>query len=268
MPIPEAPPPLEAELRVASDAAQRAGELQMERYERLERIVHKSERDVVTEVDGLSEELIIRAIREAFPDDAILAEESGRARQEGPGNGRLWIVDPLDGTVNYANGIPLFAVSIALTVEARPVLGVVCDPTRGELFTALAGGGALLNGQPIHHPAKEKLSDAVVALALPRYGFARRARQIRRRIRVSRDIGSACLSLGWVGNGRFDAYVVFGGLSAWDVAAAGLIAEEGGARVTDPSGGPWFDLEPRKRGYGIVAAPPAHHPTFLELLAA
>ena len=111
----------DAELAVATDAARRAGRLQMERYERLERIVHKGERDVVTEVDTLSETLIIEALRRAFPDDSVLAEESGHNPAKATGStgngqvaatGRTWIVDPLDGTVNYANGIPVFCASM------------------------------------------------------------------------------------------------------------------------------------------------------------
>ena len=141
--------------------AARAGEVLMDRYERLERIHHKSARDVVTEADHLSEALIIDAIRERDPGDAILAEESGEHRAvagEAPtsGRGRVWIIDPLDGTVNYANGIPFFCVSIGLVVDGRPSVGVVHDPTRGETFAATAGGAALLSAtlgiaQPRHH---------------------------------------------------------------------------------------------------------------------
>jgi myo-inositol-1(or 4)-monophosphatase len=261
---------LDAELALAVDAARGAGRIQMDRYEHLERIVHKSEHDVVTEVDQLSEDLILSAIRDTFPDDAYLAEESGHSEDlSGRGRaheGRVWIIDPLDGTVNYANGIPVFCVSIALAVAGRPVLGVLFDPVRGELFTACAGQGARLDGEPIHHPAKEKLSDLVVAMSLPPYGFARREWRIRKRIRVSRVLGSASLALVWVANGRFDAFVQPKGLSLWDVAAAGLIAAEGGALVTDGAGGEWFDLSRRVRGVGVVAAAPAHQPVFLELI--
>jgi len=278
------------ELSVAVDAARAAGRIQMEHYERLERIVHKSDHDVVTEVDHLSEELIIAAIHGAFPRDAFLAEESGR-RGPVPAKGtgrtgsaagdqaaspevegsdssvrRLWIVDPLDGTVNYANGIPIFCVSIALAIDGRPVLGVIHDPARDEMFVARTGAGARLDGVPIAHPAKEKLTDAVVAMSLPPLRYARREARIRRSIRVARNIGSASLALVYVANGRFDAYVQLGGLSTWDVAAAGLIATEAGATVTDPSGGPWFDLERKTRTIGIVAAAPGHHQTFLEML--
>ena len=131
---------LSHELQVASAAARAAGAIHVDRYERLERIVHKSEKDVVTEVDHLSEEAILRTIREAFPEDGYLAEESGVS---GPPASRLWVIDPLDGTVNYANGLPFFAVSIALVIDGEPRLGVILDPLRDELFHAVAERGRL-----------------------------------------------------------------------------------------------------------------------------
>jgi myo-inositol-1(or 4)-monophosphatase len=266
------------ELSVATEAARLAGRLQMERYERLERIVHKSQFDVVTEVDTLSEQLIIGTLRQAFPADAFLAEESGRSHVVGgeSANGhlpadaarqRLWVIDPLDGTVNYANGIPVFCVSIGLVEGGRPVLGVIYDPVRDELFSAIAGGGALLDGQPIRHPVKEKMSDLVVSLAIARRGWLRRERAVRQRIRVARVMGSAALALAYVGNGRFDGFIQAGGLSLWDICAAGLIAIEGGAIVTTLAGGEWFELASTDRSIGLVAAAPNHHPKFLELLA-
>ena len=168
--------------------------------------------------------------------------------------------------MNYANGIPVFCVSIALAIDGRPVLGVVHDPSRDEMFTALAGAGALLDGAPIRHPAKPKLSDAVVHMALPATRYARREARIRRAIRVSRNMGSASLSLAYVANGRFDAMLQPGGLSLWDVAAAGLIAAEAGATVTDAAGGPWFEIGRKPRSISIVAAAPDHHGTLLEML--
>jgi myo-inositol-1(or 4)-monophosphatase len=270
----------EAELDVAVDAARRAGRIQMERYERLERIVHKSEHDVVTEVDHLSEDLIIDAIRRVFPADAVLAEESGQSTgvvvtPEGtmaseaaaPSHDeRLWVIDPLDGTINYANGIPMFAVSIGLVVGGRPTVGVIYDPSRDEMFTARVSDGAYLDGVRIHHPVKAKLVDTVVSLALPASRFALRERRIRRAIRVARNMGCASLALAYVANGRFDAMVQAGGLSLWDVAAAGLIAEEGGARVTAADGGPWFDITWKPKSVGVLAAAPDHHATLLEML--
>jgi len=257
------------------DAARRAGRLQMERYERLERIVHKSEHDVVTEVDTMSEKLIISAIRDAFPHDAFLAEEQGKIDAVPPvgesevdaAEQRVWIIDPLDGTVNYANGIPVFCVSVGLAIGGKPALGVIYDPVRDELFSAQAGLGARLDGEPIRHPAKERLVDCVVSLSLPRGGWARREAKIRKSIRVSRVMGSAALALVYTANGRFDAFVQAGGLSLWDICAAGLIASEGGATVTALDGNAWFDMSRASKSIGVVAAAPAHHRTFLELLS-
>jgi myo-inositol-1(or 4)-monophosphatase len=254
----------ERELAVANDAARRAGQLQMDRYERLERIVHKGDRDVVTEVDTMSEELIIGALRTAFSADAFLAEESGRSAASAD---RVWVIDPLDGTVNYANGIPVFCVSIGLAVGGQPVVGVIYDPVRDEMFTAVAGLGARLDGIPISHPIKDKMSDLVLSMAMPGRGWTERERRIRKQIRVSRILGSAALSLAYVSNGRFDGFIQAGGLSVWDICAAGLIAAEGGATVTARDGGPWFDISHASRSMGVVAAAPTHHATLLELLA-
>ena len=265
---------LDSELSIAIEAARRAGRLQMERYERLERIVHKTEHDVVTEVDEMSERLIIGAIREAYPHDAFLAEESGHIdavppageSRVRPTEQRVWIIDPLDGTVNYANGIPIFCVSIGLAIAGRPTLGVIYDPVRDELFSAQAGLGARLDGAAIRHPTKQKLSDCVVSLSLPRRGWTERERKIRQRIRVSRVMGSAALALAYVANGRFDAFIQTGGLSLWDICAAGLIASEGGATVTTLEGGTWFDVRRASKSIGIVAAASPHHKALKELL--
>jgi fructose-1,6-bisphosphatase/inositol monophosphatase family enzyme len=306
----------------AREIAEAAGRLQLERYERVGAIQHKSPKDVVTEVDHLSEDLILRAIRERFPGDGILAEESGAHRaptgrgshgaavgspaasggspaasggspaptsappaaaprggsnssggstSTAPGrdlaHGRTWIIDPLDGTVNYANGIPFFCVSVGLVVDGTPAAGVVHDPMRAETFWATSDGPACLGDNEIHASDKQSLADFVVSLALGGRRVATRARTVRKAIRVSRNMGSAALALVYVANGRFDAFVQSGGMSAWDVAAAGLIAERAGALVTDTGGGPWFDVDKATRMFGLVAAPVAHHAELLRLAA-
>jgi myo-inositol-1(or 4)-monophosphatase len=257
-----------AEVAFAARAARSAGAILMDRYERLEQIDYKSATDVVTEADHLSEAHVIEAIRGEYPGDAILAEESGThaAVVSGPpGSARTWVIDPLDGTVNYANGLPIFCVSIGLTVDGRPVAGAVLDPTRDELFTATADGPATLNGRPIGASRKEELSDCVVSLSLAGRSVVGRARAIRKVIRISRSMGSAALALAYVGNGRFDAFLQETSLSAWDIAAAGLIAERSGATVTAFGGGAWYDQAKKTLTAGIVAAPPAHHPRLLAL---
>ena len=260
-----------AELSFATDVASRAGAVLMDRYERLEQIDHKSARDVVTEADHLSEALILDAIRDRFPGDAILAEESGEHRAvagQSPttGMGRAWIIDPLDGTVNYANGIPFFCVSIGLVADGTPVAGVICDPARDELFAATVDGPATLAGHRVATSSKELMSDFVISMALRGRAAVRRGRAVRTNIRISRSMGSAALALAYVANGRFDAFVQQGGLSVWDIAAAGLIAERGGARVTSIDGGPWFDLSNKPSSIGVLAAPPEHHGTILDLI--
>jgi myo-inositol-1(or 4)-monophosphatase len=265
-----------ADLAFAIDVGARAGAVLMDHYERLERIHHKSAKDVVTEADHLSERLILAAIREHSPSDGMLAEESG-GHATGSGasatdkHGRVWVIDPLDGTVNYANGIPFFCVSIGLVVDGRPVVGIVHDPSRGETYAAAVDGPALLvdraspDGRVIIASEKANLSDFVVSMALAGRAVATRVRGVRKAVRISRSMGAAALALAYVGNGRFDAFVQSSGLSTWDIAAAGLIAERAGATVTDMAGGPWFDLGLKSGSIGLFAAPAAHHAALLAL---
>jgi myo-inositol-1(or 4)-monophosphatase len=264
------PSAVEADLALAADVARAAGRLLMERYERVERVDYKSARDIVTEVDHLSEDLIIAAIRKRHPTDAFLAEESGAyATGDGKapesGSGRVWIIDPVDGTINYANGIPFFCVSIGLAVDGRPSVGVVLDPTRDELYAATADGPATLNGEPVTVSDKDKLSDFVVQMALSGRAVVTRARAVRKQIRISRSMGSSALGMAYVANGRFDAFIQQAGMSNWDVAAGGLIAERAGATVTAMDGGPWFDLGRKSGSIGAIAAPAAHHAQLLGL---
>ncbi len=272
----DSPTDLGDDLAFSIALAARAGEILMDRYERLERIDYKSARDVVTEADHQSEALILDAVRQRHPTDAILAEETGEHQAvagEAPlsGRGRVWIIDPLDGTVNYANGIPFFCVSIGLIVDGVPAVGVIHDPTRGETFAATAGGPALLSGslgegsRAIQASGKERMTDFVISMALNGRSAASRTSRVRKAIRISRNMGSAALALAYVANGRFDAFVQQGGLSAWDVAAAGLIAERGGAVVSSMDGEGWFDLARGPASIGLLAAPAAHHGTLLDL---
>lgn len=277
------------ELAFSISLAVRAGEVLMSRYERLERIDYKSARDVVTEADHLSEALILDAIRARYPEDALLAEETGGHRGkpgsgagagQAPtsGKGRVWIVDPLDGTVNYANGIPFFCVAIGLVIDGVPAVGVVHDPTRHETFAATADGPATLAGPSTHdRPAtpvgrvvhasdKEKLTDYVVSLALGGRNAPSRSRNVRKAVRITRSMGSAALAMAYVANGRFDAFVQQAGMSLWDIAAPGLIAQRSGATVTSMTGGPWFDIAHAPASIGIVAAPAAHHGELLALV--
>ncbi len=268
------------DLEFAVQLAGRAGELLTASYEQALKIDHKSKRDVVTDVDYASEALVIDAIHARYPDDAILAEESGRHEGTAPAgraasrphrarwSHRTWVIDPLDGTVNYANGIPFFCVSIGLIEEGVPVVGVVLDPLRGDCFAAVAEGPATFNGGPIRASDKGELGDFVVSLAIIGRGGIARERRVAGEIRIGRRMGSAALALAYVASGRFDAFVQNGGLSLWDIAAAGLIAERSGATVTDLHGGPWWNVAKRGPRLSIVAAPPPHQARLIELLHA
>jgi myo-inositol-1(or 4)-monophosphatase len=251
------------ELAAAVELVQSAGRLVAARYEDSGPVAYKGARDIVTEVDHAAEALIRAGIAERFPIDAFYGEESGR---DATVAARVWVCDPVDGTINYANGLPFFCVSLALVADGRPVVGVVHDPLRRETFAAAADGPATLDDRPVRASAKERLSDVVMALAVGGRAPARRIARVRHEIRVSRTMGSAALSLAYVANGRFDAFSQTIGLSAWDVAAAGFIAERAGAVVTDLNGGPWFDLAAPTGGIGILAAPAPHHARLLALL--
>ena len=165
----------------------------MDRYERVERVDYKSARDIVTEVDHLSEELIIAAIRARHPADGILAEETGAQPTSSgdlaaSGRGRIWIIDPIDGTINYANGIPVFCVSIALAIDAGGV-GVVLDPTRDDLFAANGRRAGDPQRTPIAVSDKETLTDS------RRRGLPRRSARVVARPHPSQAIGSRARGL-------------------------------------------------------------------------
>ena len=269
----------EAELAVAEAAARAAGAIQRDLYERLERITPKGRRDVVTEADYRSEAAIIGLLREAFPTDAIVAEESGahgvpiERAIDGPAGpaaaARAWFVDPLDGTVNFANGIPFFCAAIGLAVDGQPVVGVVYDPVRDELLSAARGRGAWhVSGaarRSLKAAVKERLDESLIGVVHQR-GFLRTMARLRPLVRAVRDLGSAALAVAYVGGGRLDAYVQPRGSSPWDLCAAGLIAEEGGAIVSALDGGPWFRYPdvPRIRSgrapsLSVLAAAPRLH---------
>jgi myo-inositol-1(or 4)-monophosphatase len=227
------------ERRVAVDAARAAGRLLRDELSGARRIAYKgSPTNLVTEMDQRAEALILGRLRGAFPDDAILAEERGAA---GGRSGRRWIVDPLDGTTNYAHGLPLFGVSIALEEARRLVLGVVYDPMRDELFVGERGGGATLNDAPIRVSATRSIDESLLVTGFP-YDIRETAdtnlpeyAAMSLRARAVRRLGSAVIDLAYVACGRFDAYWELR-LGAWDVAAGAVLVEEAGGRVTGIDG--------------------------------
>jgi myo-inositol-1(or 4)-monophosphatase len=228
------------ERRVAVDAARAAGRLLRDELSGARRIAYKgSPTNLVTEMDQRAEALILGRLRGAFPDDAILAEERGAAAGR---SGRRWIVDPLDGTTNYAHGLPVFGVSIALEEACRLVLGVVYDPMRDELFVGERGGGATLNDAPIRVSATRSIDESLLVTGFP-YNIRETAdtnlpeyAAMSLRARAVRRLGSAVIDLAYVACGRFDGYWELR-LGAWDVAAGAVLVGEAGGRITGIDGG-------------------------------
>lgn len=242
---------MQAFLDVAVEAARTAGELIRSRLGDFRSLETKSSRhDLVTDVDRASEELISRSLLGAFPGHVILGEEGmtqGRSRHErGADPSRvehLWVCDPIDGTTNFVHGLPCCTVAICLAKRGRPVLGVVYDPARDEMFTASLGGGAHLNGRPIRVRTEQTLEESLVAT-----GFAStrevRERNVRSmaaaaaRCRNVRALGSAELHLAYVAAGRLTGFWE-AGLAPWDMAAGYVLVSEAGGTVTDLSGEPY-----------------------------
>jgi myo-inositol-1(or 4)-monophosphatase len=227
------------ERRVAIEAARAAGAILHSEFRAAHRVAFKGQTtNLVTEMDERAEELIVGRLAAAFPDDAILAEERGAARGR---SGRRWIVDPLDGTTNYAHGLAIYAVSIALEVDRWIVLGVAYDPSADELYVAERGRGATVNDAPLTVSTTATLEEGLLSTGFPytiretrdtnltEYAaFALRCRGVRR-------LGSAVLDLAWVAAGRLDGFWELR-LGPWDVAAAGLFVEEAGGRITNLMG--------------------------------
>lgn len=254
---------MEAIFRLAKETARKAGRLLMEHFGPLQMVDHKGEVDLVTDVDRRSERMIVEAIRSHRPDDPILAEEEASREGNGP---LRWIVDPLDGTTNYAHGYPCFCVSIAVEKESEIVLGAIYNPILDEMFAASKGGGATLNGMKLNISRTERLTDSLLATGFPYdirrsrvnnldhfANFALRAQAIRR-------AGSAALDLCYVAAGRFDGFWEMK-LAPWDVAAGSLMVREAGGLVTDFTGGPF-----RIDGGEILASNGRIHNQMMEAL--
>jgi myo-inositol-1(or 4)-monophosphatase len=229
-------------LQLAEQMARTAGQIQRARYETALDIHTKTASiDLVTEVDRACEAVIVETLRAQRPEDAVLAEEgSGDDR---PGATWRWVIDPLDGTMNYAHGYPRFCVSIGVQRDGEPALGVVYDPLLDELFSAQRGEGAQLNGRRLRVSEEDDLGRALLATGFA-YDVHRSqednlnhfARFVKAARGLRRD-GSAALNLCYVAAGRFDGFWELK-LHPWDVAAGNLIVEEAGGRVSDFSGAP------------------------------
>jgi myo-inositol-1(or 4)-monophosphatase len=223
-------------LNFAIETARDAGHLLLEKFGRITSITKKGDINLVTEADLASEALIVERIKSYHPRHSILAEESGEAVVVGGDATWKWIIDPLDGTTNYAHGYPCFCVTIALEHDGDVVAGVTFDPTRAELFAAEKGQGATLNGKPIRVSATEKLGDSLIVTGFPydfkqRKNFARHLTEFLLQSRGVRRDGSAAIDLAYVACGRFDGFWEEG-LNPWDVAAGKLLIEEAGGIVS------------------------------------
>ncbi len=222
-------------LNFAIETAREAGQILLERFGRKIKVSLKGDVNLVTEADLASEKHIIEKIRSYHPKHAILAEESGETLIEGA-TAWKWIVDPLDGTTNYAHGYPCFCVTLALEHNGEIVVGVTFDPTRDELFAAEKGGCATLNNKPIRVSETEELKDALLVTGFPYNAreledFARHFTGFTYKSRGIRRDGSAAIDMAYVACGRFDGFWEEG-LHAWDVAAGVLLIEESGGRVS------------------------------------
>ena len=249
--------------RAAIAAAYKGAEVLRSRFGKISRVTVKKDLEIVTEADTESEKQIIAAILSRFPEHSILAEECGLI---GGGNEYQWLIDPLDGTVNFAHQVPIFCVSIALSVRNETLLGIVLDPLSGELFSAVRGQGARLNDRPIRVSATSAVVDSLLVTGYPynfreifaavmaRYGNCLKA------CRGIRRLGSAALDLCYVASGRFDGYWEEN-LKPWDAAAGALIASEAGGMVTTFGNRPFTTDQPE-----ILATNGHVHAEMLSLL--
>jgi myo-inositol-1(or 4)-monophosphatase len=251
-------------LEFAKETARQAGQLLKEGLSGPREIRYKGAIDLVTEMDVASEKLILDAIRANYPDHAILAEESGRSDQDNATY--RWVVDPLDGTTNYAHGLPLFCVSIGLEKDGEPYLGVIYVPMLDELYWAETGQGAYLNGQKLHVSTTDDLGKSLLVTGFPYdvrvksdnlvhfSNFLLSAQAVRR-------LGSAATDLAWVAAGRFDGFWE-PRLGAWDMCAGTVLVREAGGRVTSYDGGPFSIYEKQ-----ILASNGHVHAAMMDVLA-
>lgn len=254
----------ETTLQEVEQMAREAGRLLLSRFGQPHDIRFKGAVDLVTEADHLSEKYLLDYLARNHPTHRVISEESGLNGSE---SDHSWIIDPLDGTVNFAHGIPFYCVSIAYAIRGEVQLGVVYDPGRDECFSAQKNLGAWCNGDPIHVSATAVLLQALLATGFPYEKDAKLARNLELyshfaiHSRGVRRYGAAALDLCYLADGRYDGYWELV-VNPWDVAAGGLIAAEAGALVTSTTGGP-LRLE---MATDILAANPELHALLLGVL--
>lgn len=252
------------EMEAARRAAMESGKILKELYGNIKKISKKGKIDLVTEADLMSEKAVIDAISRVFPDDSILSEEAG---EQGKKSGRLWIVDPLDGTTNFAHCFPFFAVSVGLQVENEIVAGVVYNPCMDELFEAEKGKGAFLNKKTIEVSDKVNLNDSLVGTGFP-YDIHENPEAVLNylgkmivQVQGVRRAGAAAIDLCYVAAGRLDGFWEQK-LKPWDTAAGSLIVQESGGIVSDYTGNPYHPF-----ATSILASNPVIHGNMLEVLS-
>jgi myo-inositol-1(or 4)-monophosphatase len=263
--VPE--PLLPLYLATAIEAVTRAGEVQLSRFGTNMRVDKKGAIDLVTEIDLEIEREFRAMIARRFPDHVVLGEEFGSSGA-GDATARFcWVFDPVDGTTNYAHGLPIFCSSLALEIDGEIMVAAIYDPTRRELFTAERGYGAWLNGAPLRVSTADELIDSLLVTGF-HYGIQRDPeelvslfREFITKSRAVRRLGSAALDLCYVAAGRFDGYWE-SKIQPWDVAAGGLIVEEAGGRVTTIAGEPF-----RSRAGSVLASNGRIHDWMLKVIA-
>lgn len=246
--------------------ARDAGMVLRDGFRRPRQLDFKSRAELVTDMDVASERLILQRIESHFPDHRILAEESGERKTRSGDDGPVWVIDPLDGTNNYAHGVPFWAVSIALVQGDQPLLGVVYDPIHDECFTATHDGPALLNGAPIHVSPIEELQHSQLSTGFPYDRWTRGDSNVAHtaalvmRCQDIRRMGSAALDLCYVAAGRHEGHWEVE-LKPWDSAAGALIVQRAGGRITTMRGEPYTPW-----GGGAVGSNGLIHDALLEAL--
>lgn len=249
----------------AANAALKAGAIIRDLYEQPHDIRMKGEIDLVTEADVAAEKAIISSLGNEAGDIGFMAEESYDLSRE-PGPGKIWVIDPLDGTTNFAHGIPMFAVSIALLENLHPKLGAIYCPMQDELFLTSKGGGAWLNNREINATKTGELIQALIATGFPYNirkhlpAIIKQTQAILPRVRDIRRCGAAAVDLAYVACGRFDGFWEVD-LKPWDTAAGCLLVEEAGGRVSDFDGQTYSPFKKE-----ILASNGALHSLLLELI--
>jgi myo-inositol-1(or 4)-monophosphatase len=250
---------LEALTQQTTDIVKQASAFIQEeaRQFRLDRVEYKDVNNLVSYVDKEAEKLLVAGLSSLLPEASFITEEGTTGQAPNP-DALNWIIDPLDGTANFVHGLPVYCVSVGLARGTEPLIGVIHEPNRDELFYGWQGGGAWCNGQRLHISKATKLSESLLATGFPYYIFDKHDRYMKilevlmRKTHGLRRMGAAAVDLAYVAAGRFEAFYEYN-LNSWDMAAGVLLVKEAGGIVTDFSGGENYLF-----GGDVVAGCPAH----------